>query len=84
MDTDQSGFVFYSEGGMKIKWVDNTHALGIFSSVSAGIGYQLHPYIMFVNVIVARALLALQKISVLDVLCLLCNFNNLSCRLSAV
>ncbi|XP_053501935.1 R3H and coiled-coil domain-containing protein 1 [Ictalurus furcatus] len=28
-------FSEYSEGGMKIKWVDNTHALGIFSSVSA-------------------------------------------------
>uniref|UniRef100_A0AAZ1X7S9 Uncharacterized protein n=1 Tax=Oreochromis aureus TaxID=47969 RepID=A0AAZ1X7S9_OREAU len=24
------------DGGMKIKWVDNTHALGIFSSESAG------------------------------------------------
>lgn len=29
-------FVFYSEGGMEIKWVDNTHALGIFSCASAG------------------------------------------------
>ncbi|KAG1970673.1 R3H and coiled-coil domain-containing protein 1 isoform X2 [Pimephales promelas] len=28
-------FADYSEGGMKIKWVDNTHALGIFSSQSA-------------------------------------------------
>lgn len=25
-------FADYSEGGMKIKWVDNTHALGIFSN----------------------------------------------------
>uniref|UniRef100_A0A8C2I018 R3H domain and coiled-coil containing 1 n=1 Tax=Cyprinus carpio TaxID=7962 RepID=A0A8C2I018_CYPCA len=25
-------FADYSEGGMKIKWVDNTHALGVFSS----------------------------------------------------
>ncbi|XP_072515444.1 R3H and coiled-coil domain-containing protein 1 [Salminus brasiliensis] len=28
-------FANYSEGGMKIKWVDNTHALGVFSSASA-------------------------------------------------
>ncbi|XP_051541702.1 R3H and coiled-coil domain-containing protein 1-like isoform X2 [Myxocyprinus asiaticus] len=28
-------FASCSEGGMKIKWVDNTHALGIFSSQSA-------------------------------------------------
>ncbi|XP_050976822.1 R3H and coiled-coil domain-containing protein 1 [Labeo rohita] len=28
-------FADYSEGGMKIKWVDNTHALGVFSSQSA-------------------------------------------------
>ncbi|KAI4875236.1 hypothetical protein NFI96_010708 [Prochilodus magdalenae] len=28
-------FAEYSEGGMKIKWVDNTHALGVFSSASA-------------------------------------------------
>lgn len=27
----------FSEGGMKIKWVDNTHALGIFSNQLAGI-----------------------------------------------
>ncbi|KAM3877932.1 R3H and coiled-coil domain-containing protein 1-like [Diretmus argenteus] len=25
-------FTEYSDGGMKIKWVDNTHALGVFSS----------------------------------------------------
>lgn len=37
MYIDQVVFVVYSEGGMKIKWVDNTHALGIFSSASAGI-----------------------------------------------
>ncbi|XP_073685369.1 uncharacterized protein r3hcc1 [Garra rufa] len=30
-------FADYSEGGMKIKWVDNTHALGVFSSQSAAI-----------------------------------------------
>ncbi|MCJ8742712.1 hypothetical protein PDJAM_G00085370 [Pangasius djambal] len=30
-------FSEYSEGGMKIKWVDNTHALGIFSSASAAL-----------------------------------------------
>ncbi|KAK2823674.1 hypothetical protein Q7C36_020274 [Tachysurus vachellii] len=30
-------FSDYSEGGMKIKWVDNTHALGIFSSASAAL-----------------------------------------------
>uniref|UniRef100_A0A8C1Z4F9 R3H domain-containing protein n=1 Tax=Cyprinus carpio TaxID=7962 RepID=A0A8C1Z4F9_CYPCA len=30
-------FADYSEGGMKIKWVDNTHALGVFSSRSTGI-----------------------------------------------
>ncbi|XP_035391635.1 R3H and coiled-coil domain-containing protein 1 [Electrophorus electricus] len=28
-------FTDYSEGGIKIKWVDNTHALGVFSSASA-------------------------------------------------
>lgn len=28
-------FADYSEGGIKIKWVDNTHALGIFSSQAA-------------------------------------------------
>ncbi|XP_058487472.1 R3H and coiled-coil domain-containing protein 1 [Solea solea] len=27
----------FSDGGMKIKWVDNTHALGIFSSESAAL-----------------------------------------------
>lgn len=26
----------YSEGGLKIMWVDNTHAMGVFSSESAG------------------------------------------------
>ncbi|CAN9512407.1 unnamed protein product [Ophioblennius macclurei] len=30
-------FKEYSEGGMKIKWVDNTHALGVFSSESAAL-----------------------------------------------
>ncbi|XP_041804881.1 R3H and coiled-coil domain-containing protein 1 [Chelmon rostratus] len=30
-------FTEYSDGGMKIKWVDNTHALGVFSSESAAI-----------------------------------------------
>lgn len=25
-----------SHGGMKIKWVDHTHALGVFASDSAG------------------------------------------------
>lgn len=30
-------FTEYSEGGMKIKWVDNTHALGIFSSEAAAL-----------------------------------------------
>lgn len=30
-------FSEYSEGGMKIKWVDNTHALGVFSSESAAL-----------------------------------------------
>uniref|UniRef100_A0A8D3A867 R3H domain-containing protein n=1 Tax=Scophthalmus maximus TaxID=52904 RepID=A0A8D3A867_SCOMX len=30
-------FTDYSDGGMKIKWVDNTHALGVFSNESEGI-----------------------------------------------
>ncbi|XP_026162691.1 R3H and coiled-coil domain-containing protein 1 [Mastacembelus armatus] len=30
-------FMEYSDGGMKIKWVDNTHALGVFSSESAAL-----------------------------------------------
>ncbi|KAF7668586.1 hypothetical protein LDENG_00002000 [Lucifuga dentata] len=30
-------FTEYSEGGMKIKWVDDTHALGIFSTESAAL-----------------------------------------------
>lgn len=30
-------FSEYSDGGMKIKWVDNTHALGVFSSESAAL-----------------------------------------------
>lgn len=30
-------FIEYSDGGMKIKWIDNTHALGVFSSESAAI-----------------------------------------------
>lgn len=30
-------FVEYSDGGMKIQWVDNTHALGVFSSESAAL-----------------------------------------------
>ncbi|KAM9813850.1 R3H and coiled-coil domain-containing protein 1-like [Neosynchiropus ocellatus] len=30
-------FVDYSDGGMKIKWVDDTHALGVFSSESAAL-----------------------------------------------
>uniref|UniRef100_A0A3B3BL19 R3H domain and coiled-coil containing 1 n=1 Tax=Oryzias melastigma TaxID=30732 RepID=A0A3B3BL19_ORYME len=29
-------FTEYSSGGMKIKWVDDTHALGVFSSEEAG------------------------------------------------
>ncbi|XP_044037257.1 R3H and coiled-coil domain-containing protein 1 [Siniperca chuatsi] len=30
-------FTEYSDGGMKIKWVDNTHALGVFSSEPAAL-----------------------------------------------
>ncbi|XP_028303066.1 R3H and coiled-coil domain-containing protein 1 [Gouania willdenowi] len=30
-------FTEYSEGGMKIKWVDHTHALGVFSSEAAAL-----------------------------------------------
>lgn len=30
-------FAEYSDGGMKIKWVDNTHALGVFSNESAAL-----------------------------------------------
>ncbi|XP_047438260.1 R3H and coiled-coil domain-containing protein 1 [Mugil cephalus] len=30
-------FAEYSDGGMKIKWVDNTHALGVFSSEAAAL-----------------------------------------------
>lgn len=30
-------FTEYSDGGMKIKWIDNTHALGVFSSESAAL-----------------------------------------------
>ncbi|MBN3301257.1 R3HC1 protein, partial [Amia calva] len=30
-------FAAFSEGGLKIKWVDNTHALGVFSSKSAAL-----------------------------------------------
>ncbi|XP_028261957.1 R3H and coiled-coil domain-containing protein 1 [Parambassis ranga] len=30
-------FTEYSEGGMKIKWVDNTHALGVFSNELAAV-----------------------------------------------
>ncbi|XP_054866660.1 R3H and coiled-coil domain-containing protein 1 isoform X2 [Amphiprion ocellaris] len=30
-------FVEYSDGGMKIQWVDNTHALGVFPSESAAL-----------------------------------------------
>lgn len=30
-------FAEHSNGGMKIKWVDNTHALGVFSSESAAV-----------------------------------------------
>ncbi|XP_070694111.1 R3H and coiled-coil domain-containing protein 1 [Pempheris klunzingeri] len=30
-------FTEYSDGGMKIKWIDNTHALGVFSSDSAAL-----------------------------------------------
>ncbi|XP_061118699.1 putative uncharacterized protein DDB_G0290521 [Conger conger] len=30
-------FTQFSEGGLKIKWVDNTHALGVFSSESAAL-----------------------------------------------
>ncbi|CAJ1051548.1 R3H and coiled-coil domain-containing protein 1 isoform X1 [Xyrichtys novacula] len=30
-------FADYSEGGMKIKWIDNTHALGVFSCESAAL-----------------------------------------------
>ncbi|XP_061584285.1 R3H and coiled-coil domain-containing protein 1 [Cololabis saira] len=32
-----SAFADYSDGGIKIKWVDNTHALGVFSSEGAAI-----------------------------------------------
>ncbi|XP_045931919.1 R3H and coiled-coil domain-containing protein 1 [Micropterus dolomieu] len=30
-------FTEYSDGGMKIKWIDNTHALGVFSSEPAAL-----------------------------------------------
>ncbi|KAM3873602.1 R3H and coiled-coil domain-containing protein 1-like [Diretmus argenteus] len=30
-------FTDYSDGGMKIQWVDNTHALGVFSSESSAL-----------------------------------------------
>ncbi|XP_063767399.1 R3H and coiled-coil domain-containing protein 1 [Eleginops maclovinus] len=30
-------FTEYSDGGMKIEWVDNTHALGVFSSETAAL-----------------------------------------------
>ncbi|KAM7006236.1 R3H and coiled-coil domain-containing protein 1 [Tautogolabrus adspersus] len=30
-------FTEYSDGGMKIKWIDNTHALGVFSNESAAL-----------------------------------------------
>nr|XP_046240331.1 R3H and coiled-coil domain-containing protein 1 [Scatophagus argus]XP_046240332.1 R3H and coiled-coil domain-containing protein 1 [Scatophagus argus] len=30
-------FAEYSDGGMKIKWIDHTHALGVFSSESAAV-----------------------------------------------
>ncbi|KAG7476314.1 hypothetical protein MATL_G00081530 [Megalops atlanticus] len=30
-------FTDFSEGGLKIKWVDNTHALGVFSSQAAAV-----------------------------------------------
>ncbi len=30
-------FTEYNDGGMKIKWVDNTHAPGVFSSESAAL-----------------------------------------------
>ncbi|KAI1904960.1 hypothetical protein AGOR_G00011050 [Albula goreensis] len=30
-------FAEFSEGGLKIKWVDNTHALGVFSSEAAAL-----------------------------------------------
>lgn len=30
-------FTEHSDGGMKIKWIDNTHALGVFSSESAAL-----------------------------------------------
>lgn len=37
MDDLLDAFTEYSEGGMKIKWVDDTHALGIFSTESAAL-----------------------------------------------
>lgn len=30
-------FTEFSDGGMRIKWIDNTHALGVFSSESAAV-----------------------------------------------
>lgn len=35
-----------SEGGMRIKWVDNTHALGVFSNESAGKGFDCAVYVV--------------------------------------
>lgn len=31
-----ANFLYVSDGGMKIKWVDDTHALGVFSTEEAG------------------------------------------------
>ncbi|XP_051272521.1 R3H and coiled-coil domain-containing protein 1 [Dicentrarchus labrax] len=36
-DDLMDAFSEYSDGGMKIKWIDNTHALGVFSSESAAL-----------------------------------------------
>ncbi|XP_029631622.1 R3H and coiled-coil domain-containing protein 1-like isoform X2 [Salmo trutta] len=33
-------FADYSDGGMKIKWMDNTRTLGVFSSQSAGMVFE--------------------------------------------
>lgn len=39
----------FSNGGMKIKWVDDTHALGVFASESAGMRRCATVHVLFVE-----------------------------------
>lgn len=41
--------MYVSDGGMKIKWVDDTHALGVFSTEAAGESFTVNEAVLEVK-----------------------------------